>query len=198
MKLSKLNNPSVYLILAVCIVLNTNSSAQTDKPPRQQVQSVEAGERINLYKRIKMEQNKKALLQLLHDIADIQKQCLDKGYRCNVEGLNAIELPALDLHNSASPAEDAPVLPLPSRILAPDIRLLGIVGNRARFRLEDGQVKDFAQRDFVTELWQVAEITSETALLIYKEQPKVEVRYQIYKEADINRARQNQNTSERN
>ena len=185
-----------YLILVICIVLSGSNGAQEDKLFTQQVPSAEVNERMNLYKRIKMEQNKKALLQLLHDIADIQKQCLDKGYRCNVEGLSAIELPAIDLQRPALPSDDA--LPPPSlpRILAPKISLLGIVGNRARFRLEDGQIKDFSLQDFVSELWQLSEITPETALLIYKEPPKVEVRYQIDKRANINRIQQNENTSE--
>ena len=151
---------------------------------RPNAQTKEINERMILYKRIKFEQNKKALMQLLHDIADIQKQCRDKGYLCSVEGGNAYESFSID-PNQIAPAQQAGATALTShtkRMLVPNLRLLGIVGGRARFRLEDGRIKDFSPGESITDFWKVAEIGIDTALLVSKRQPEMEARYQIHKE----------------
>ncbi len=185
MKLMKMNGSVKYLILAVCVIVYDGIAASESVQLTQQIsQAEEINERMTLYKRIKSEQNKKALMQLLHDIADIQKQCRDKGYLCNVEGSDTYESLLIDLNQAPAARHSDDTVPSTraARVAMPDLRLLGIVGGRARFGLEDGRIGDFAPGESVTDFWKVTEIDAESALLGSKEQPDIEVRYQIHRE----------------
>ena len=188
MKLMKINSLAKCLVLTICMILNNGTAAQESAQfPRQVPQAEEINERMNLYKRIKVEQNKKALMQLLHDIADIQKQCRDKGYLCSAEGSDIFNASLMGLNQAVSRSAETPSLAPKNRIVAPHLSLFGIVGGRARFGLEDGRIEDFSLGEAIADLWEVAEISSETALLIYKEQPEIKVRYQIHRETPSQR-----------
>ena len=201
MKLMKTNSSAKYLVLAIymfsCASVAAPQSAQftsqiSQAEPvqitQQNPQIEEINERMTLYKRIKFEQNKKALMQLLHDIADIQKQCRDKGYLCSVEGGDAYESLLVGLNQSPAAGHSDDTLPSTraSRVAIPDLRLLGIVGGRARFGWEDGRIKDFAPGESIADFWKVTEIAAESVLLVSKEQPDIEMRYQIYREIRSN------------
>ena len=191
MKLMEINSPTKCLVLTIYLLLSSGIAAQESAQFARQVpQSEEINDRMNLYKRIKVEQNKKELMQLLHDIADIQKQCLDKGYLCNVEGSDILSPSLMELNQAVSRSDDTSSPSSESRIVAPDLTMLGIVGGRVRFRLEDGRIEDFSLEEPVANLWEVAEISPESALLIYREQPEIKVRYQIHREVIPNRSRQ--------
>ena len=191
MKLMEINSPTKCLVLTIYLLLSSGIAAQESAQFARQVpQSEEINDRMNLYKRIKVEQNKKELMQLLHDIADIQKQCRDKGYLCNVEGSDILSPSLVELNQAVSRSDDTSSLSSESRIVAPDLTMLGIVGGRVRFRLEDGRIEDFSLEEPVANLWEVAEISPESALLIYREQPEIKVRYQIHREVIPNRSRQ--------
>lgn len=182
MKLTRINSLIRYWILAICIVANSAITAEESaRFTEQALQIEEINERMNLYKRIKLEQNKKALMQLLHDIADIQKQCRDKGYLCSVEGSDTFNLSFPDLNPATTQANNRLPPPRPERIVAPDLNLLGIVGGRARFRLKDGRIEDFSLGALVADLWEVAEINPETALLVYETRPEIKMYYRIHK-----------------
>ena len=191
MKLMEINSPTKCLVLTIYLLLSSGIAAQESAQFARQVpQSEEINDRMNLYKRIKVEQNKKELMQLLHDIADIQKQCRDKGYLCNVEGSDILSPSLMEINQAVSRSDDTSSLSSESRIVAPDLTMLGIVGGRVRFRLEDGRIEDFSLEEPVANLWEVAEISPESALLIYREQPEIKVRYQIHREVIPNRSRQ--------
>ena len=201
MKLMKTNGWAKYLVLVFCALAAgvvvalepaqfTPQIAQAEPAqiPQQNPQTEEINERMTLYKRIKFEENKKVLMQLLHDIADIQKQCRDKGYLCSVEGSDTYESLLMDLNQAPTAGHSDDTLPATraSRVAMPDLKLLGIVGGRARFELEDGRIKDFALGELIADFWKVTEISAESALLVSKKQPDIEVRYQIYKEMRAN------------
>ena len=201
MKLMKMNGLAKYLVLAICMfsyasIAAPKSTQITPQIPQaepaqitpQNPQTEDINERMTLYKRIKSEQNKKVLMQLLHDIADIQKQCRDKGYLCGMEGSDTYKSLLIDLNQAPAVGHSDDTLPSTraSRVTMPDLRLLGIVGGRARFGLEDGSIKDFALGELVADFWEVTGIATESALLVSKKQPDIEVRYQIYKEIRSN------------
>ena len=213
MKLMNMIGETKYLVLAVCVfsyasIAAPKSMQLTQQSPQtvgtdlhvrphalepaeissQSSQAAEINERITLYKRIKFEQNKKVLMHLLHDIADIQKQCKDKGYLCSVKGSDTYESLLIDLNQTANEGQSDDTLPATrvSRLAMPDLRLLGIVGGRTRFRLEDGSIKDFSLGELVADFWKVTEISAESVLLASKKQPDIKVRYQIYKETLFN------------
>ena len=201
MKLMKMNGRAIYLALVICMFSYASiaasesaqftlqvSQAEPAQITQQNRQAEEINERMTLYKRIKSEQNKKVLMQLLHDIADIQKQCRDKGYLCSVEGSDTYESLLMDLNQApmAGHSDDTLSSTRASRVAMPDLKLLGIVGGRARFELEDGRIKDFALGELIADFWKVTEISAESALLVSKKQPDIEVRYQIYKEMRAN------------
>ena len=189
MKLMKMNGWAKYLVLAICMFAGSVVAAlEPAQITQQNPQTEEINERMTLYKRIKFEQNKKALMQLLHDIADIQKQCRDKGYLCSVEGSDTYESLLIDLNQAPVVGHFDDTLPSTraSRVAMPDLKLLGIVGGRARFGLEDGRVKDFALGELVADFWKVTEIGAESALLVSKKQPDIKVRYQIHREIPSN------------
>ena len=197
MKLMKMNGRAKYLALVICMFSYASiaasesaqftlqvSQAEPAQITQQNRQAEEINERMTLYKRIKSEQNKKVLMQLLHDIADIQKQCRDKGYLCSVEGSDTYESLLMDLNQAPVVGHSNDALPAThiSREAMPNLRLLGIVGGRARFGWEDGRIKDFALGELVADFWKVTEIGAESALLVSKEQPDIKMRYQIHRE----------------
>ena len=185
MKLMKMNVSVQYLVLAICaLVYGGNAVSESAQFTQRTLQAEEINERMTLYKRIKFEQNKKALMQLLHDIADIQKQCRDKGYLCRVEDSDAYESLLMDLNHKPDTRHSDDTVASTRAVGAamPDLRLLGIVGGRARFGFEDGRIKDFAPGELVADFWKVAEINTESALLVSEEQPDIKVRYQIHGE----------------
>lgn len=130
---------------------------------------------LSLYKRIRTEENKKVLTQLLHDIADIQKRCRDKGYVCdlNQPTVNQISNEQLNLSSSVrnNRCTDDSVLP--------PIKLLGIVGSRARFLVEPRQIKDAAVGEQIYGAWIVTEITPDIVVLAHSSQPQAELSYRI-------------------
>ena len=197
MKLIKMNASAKYLVLVFCafggggvVALEPAqftpqiAQAEPEQITQQNPQTEEINERMTLYKRIKVEQNKKVLMQLLHDIADIQKQCRDKGYLCSMEGSDTYESLLIDLNQAPAVghSDDTPPSTHASRVAMPDLRLLGIVGGRARFGWEDGRIKDFALGELIADFWKVTEIGAESALLVSKEQPDIKMRYQIHRE----------------
>ena len=196
MKFTRTNQYAPYLVLLVCMLSNGSTNAETaEQFTPSATQAEEINERMNLYKRIRHEQNKKALMQLLHDIADIQKQCRDKGYLCNTENTDISNPSFTNLHRPQPQSEDVEAAS-PPRIIAPELNLIGIVGNRARFRLEDGRIRDFSLGESVADSWKLAEITAATALLIHDLQPEIKARYRIYKEAHRSATRSDRDTTE--
>ena len=189
MKLMKTNGCAKYLVLVICTLAGNGVVALEPTQITPQIaQTEEINERMTLYKRIKSEQNKKVLMQLLHDIADIQKQCRDKGYLCSVEGSDIYKSLLIDLNQTSVVGHSGDTLPAThaSRMAMPDLRLLGIVGGRARFGLEDRRIRDFALGELVADFWKVTKIGAESVLLVSKKQPDIEVRYQIHKEIPSN------------
>ncbi|MXX98742.1 MAG: hypothetical protein F4Y58_02380 [Gammaproteobacteria bacterium] len=198
MKFTRINQFALYLVLLICMLSNGSTDAETaEQFTPSATQAEEINERMNLYKRIRHEQNKKALMQLLHDIADIQKQCRDKGYLCNTENTDISNPSFTNLHRPQPQAENVETASPPNRIVAPELNLIGIVGNRARFRLEDGRIRDFSLGESVADSWKLAEITAATALLIHDLQPEIKARYRIYKEAHRSATRADRDTTER-
>lgn len=184
MKSIKASSVSAYLAGAICICASDCIAQPLNPSETQILQAEEISERLNLYKRIKDGQNKKALMQLLHDIADIKKQCKDKGYLCEIGDEDTFNMPILiDLNQPPQPTEKTSPSFSPEHNIAPDFNLLGIVGNRARFELTDGRIADFSVGEPIAYFWKVAEITPQTALLIDNRQPEIKVRYQIYTKA---------------
>lgn len=186
MRLIRIKRSAIYLVAVICMfssgAIGAADVAQSEQPISQ-TDSID--ERMNLYKRIKLEQNKKALIQLLHDIADIQKQCKDKGYLCNLEGITALNPHATDFGQPPPQADDTVSAKPINHSIAPAMNLLGIVGGRARFRLEDGRVQDFSLDESVADVWQVSEIDAETATLMYREKPDIKVLYKIHRQANL-------------
>ena len=184
MKLNPKNPSLVYLIATICIFSYASLMAQESMQFTQsRSQSEEVNERMNLYKRIKLEKSKKELMQLLHDIAALQKQCKDKGYLCSSTGADMLPSLRLDTSQNTATADDAMVKDSLNRTHAPDIRLLGIVGNRARFRLEDGTIKDFSLDDVVVDLWKITKISADSTVLVYNQNPQRKARYQVYNDS---------------
>ena len=186
-----MNISAQYLVLAICAFVYGGTAVSEPAQSAQPIlQAEEINERMTLYKRIKFEQNKKVLMQLLHDIADIQKQCRDKGYLCNVEGSDDYGSLLIDLNHAPDTrhSDDTVASTHAVGVAMPDLRLLGIVGGRARFGLEDGRIEDFALGELVADFWKVAEIATESALLVSEEQPDIKVRYRIHREPISNEA----------
>ena len=189
MKLTRITSSSICLSLLFCMLLYSNLTADEYKQYKQAMpQAQEINERLNLYKRIRQAQHNKVLMQLLHDIANIQKQCKDKGYLCNAEGLSVFNSPTMGVRQPPLPSADTVLEYTPNRIAAPNINLLGIVGGRARFRLSDGSIQDFSLDELIADTWKVAKISSDAVTLIHNEKSDIKVSYQIDRNAwqDLN------------
>lgn len=131
---------------------------------------------LNLYKRIKTEENKKILVQLLHDIAAIQQRCRDKGYVCNLNQATISSQASSEYLDYSSMFVEKPCA---DDSTPPLVKLLGIVGGRARFLLESQQVKDIAVGE-PHGTWVLTDLTPETAVLTHSSQPQTKLSYRIY------------------
>ncbi|MBC6413460.1 MAG: hypothetical protein GDA45_00775 [Chromatiales bacterium] len=213
MKLTRIKRLLICLIAMMYMLWCSNVSAEQHPSYEQPLaqsqevneqslwQSQEVNERLSLYKRIRLEENKKVLMQLLHDIADIQKQCRDKGYLCSSEGLSPEGLSpeglspeglsrahprAIDSLQYALPTHDTSLEYASPSMRAPNINLLGIVGGRARFSLDDGRIQDFSEDESIAGNWKVIEISVATATLSHDDKPDLRVLYQIHRTTQQN------------
>ena len=192
MKLTRITRLLICLIATMYMLWCSNVSAEQHPSYEQPLaQSQEVNERLSLYKRIRLEENKKVLMQLLHDIADIQKQCKDKGYLCSSEGLSPEALSrvhprAIDSPQYALPTHDTSLEYASPSMRAPNINLLGIVGGRARFSLDDGRIQDFSVDESIAGNWKVIEISVATATLSHDDNPDLRVLYQIHRTTQQN------------
>ena len=150
--------------------------AKTQSEPEQSPRIEERYHNLNLYKRIKTEENKKVLVQLLHDIAAIQQRCREQGYVCDLNPAQ-ISSPVAKEYLERSPM--VVEKPCAADTTPPIVKLLGIVGGRARFLLESQQVKDLAVGEQYG-TWVLTNLTPETVILTHKSQPQTRLSYRIY------------------